>query len=351
MLLYLHIPFCDSKCHYCSFNSYTNLGYLKESYMDALFKQLKQDIEIYKVKKGSIQTIFIGGGTPSTISTKLYKKIFNFIEPYMCQNIEITSEANPNSATKEWLKGMVDLGVNRFSFGVQSFNEKKLKVLNRSHSPYQAIKAVEDCYLLGVENISIDLMYGVAGDSKELLKQDLTIATQVPINHLSSYSLTIEENTFFSTKNYMSIDDENIARWFIELVQDRLFPQYEISNFGSYISKHNLGYWQHKEYLGIGSGAVGYIYGFRYYPHSDVTRYIKEPHFKSKENLSTKNIVDEKIFLGARSIVGIEKEILNTSQLQKAETLENKGKLESKDDRFYNKDYLISDEVALYIIE
>ncbi len=350
MLLYLHIPFCDSKCHYCSFNSYTTINHLKSRYMDALYNQLQEDIEKFGITKGDIETIFIGGGTPSTVSTKEYEKIFTFLKPYMRHEIEITTEANPNSATKAWIEGMRELGVNRFSFGVQSFNEEKLRLLNRSHSPNQAIKAVENAYALGIENISIDIIYGVADDTKKLLKRDIEIASSLPLNHISCYSLTIEENTFFSTKANMSIDDENLARWLIELVQERLFPQYEISNFGSYISKHNLGYWQHKAYLGIGSGAVGFVDGSRYYPYRDVTLYIKEPLFKSKERLSTKNIIDEKIFLGARSIVGIDTKILTEDQRKRAEILVNEGKVTFREGRFYSRDYLIADEIALYMM-
>ena len=122
MLLYLHIPFCDSKCSYCAFNSYVDKFHLKEEYMKALMTQLVHELKRFNASSESVETVFIGGGTPSTVSPQLYKPIFDYLKPYLKKNIEITSEANPNSATKEWLKGMRELGVNRISFGVQSFN-------------------------------------------------------------------------------------------------------------------------------------------------------------------------------------------------------------------------------------
>ena len=142
MLLYLHIPFCDSKCSYCAFNSYVDKFYLKESYMQALFVQLKHELKRFDAKPNSIETLFIGGGTPSTVAPKLYKDIFTLLASYLKPKSEITSEANPNSATYEWLDGMYKLGVNRISFGVQSFDAQKLKTLNRAHTPQMAKDAL-----------------------------------------------------------------------------------------------------------------------------------------------------------------------------------------------------------------
>ena len=197
MLVYIHIPFCDSKCFYCSFNSYVDKFDLKQEYMQSLKTQLLFELERFEVKKNQIKSVFIGGGTPSTIKAKNYEEIFKILKPFLTKGAEITTEANPNSATKEWLNQMFNLGVNRVNFGVQSFDEKKLKLLNRAHSKNQAIKAVENAKEVGFENISIDLIYGVSCDSKELLKNDIEIASSLPINHLSAYALTIEENTPF----------------------------------------------------------------------------------------------------------------------------------------------------------
>jgi len=170
MLLYIHIPFCDSKCHYCSFNSYVDKFHLKQQYMQAVLKQLKSDIALYNVAKESIETIFIGGGTPSTVEASLYEPIFSYIKPYLSKDPEITTEANPNSASKQWIKGMFLLGVNRISFGVQSFNDTKLKFLNRAHNTQEAISVVQNAKDIGIDNISLDLIYATNMDTKEMLQ-------------------------------------------------------------------------------------------------------------------------------------------------------------------------------------
>ena len=130
LLVYLHIPYCDSKCHYCSFNSYVDKFDTRSEYMQALYRQLSFELKRFNTGKKQIKTLFIGGGTPSTVDPELYKPIFELLKPYLQDDAEITTEANPNSATKEWLKGMKSLGVNRVSFGVQSFDSNKLKALN-----------------------------------------------------------------------------------------------------------------------------------------------------------------------------------------------------------------------------
>ena len=179
--------------------------------MQALEKQLLFELEHFNATEGSIETLFIGGGTPSTISPELYKPIFKLLEPFLKKDAEITSEANPNSATKEWLDGMFDLGVNRVSFGVQSFNTEKLKNLNRAHSPQQAIEAINHAHDIGYKNLSLDLIYNYQGDSTELLKSDIEEAFKLPINHISAYELTIEGGTKFASTPRVKQDDDELA--------------------------------------------------------------------------------------------------------------------------------------------
>ena len=146
MLLYIHIPFCDSKCSYCAFNSYVDKFSQRERYMDALNVQLDFELKRFEVNSSNlIETVFIGGGTPSTVDPIFYTGIFDTIRPFLAPNAEITSEANPNSATSEWLKGMYALGVNRISFGVQSFNDEKLKILGRAHNTASCTKRNQQC--------------------------------------------------------------------------------------------------------------------------------------------------------------------------------------------------------------
>ena len=350
MLLYIHIPFCDSKCFYCAFNSYTNLHNLKNLYLDALKKQL-----IFELKKQNknIQTIFIGGGTPSTIEADEYSDILNIIKPYIKDDIEITIEANPNSATFDWLETIYNIGINRVSFGVQSFNDEKLNFLGRNHNKLQAIQAIQNASKVGFKNINLDIIYDTTLDSKELLDNDLTIIQDLPINHISAYSLTIEEGTKFYNKSNVKIQNEQLAVYLFNQLNSLGFKQYEISNFSkskNAKSKHNLGYWQYKEYLGIGSGAVGCNNNKRFYTNKDVQEYIQNPlEYEDIENLSSNDIVLEKLLLGFRSAVGIDIDILNDEQKDKLKELLEANKITIKDNRIFSNDFMLADELALYL--
>jgi len=317
--------------------------------MQALQKQIIFELERFQAQEESIETLFIGGGTPSTIDPKLYKPIFNLLKPYLKKDAEITTEANPNSATKEWLQGMFTLGVNRISFGVQSFNEKKLKLLNRAHTPQMAKDAVKNAADIGFKNLSLDLIYATTGDTKTFLQRDIEIAFSLPINHLSAYALTIEEGTVFEKKPQMAQEQLAITQWLFDTIEEHGFQQYEISNFGSYHSKHNLGYWRYEDYIGAGAGAVGKLDDKRFYPTSDIESYIQNPLQIQSETLSAEERVFEKIFLGLRSLVGIEKKLLNATQQIRAATLTKENKLLYKDGVFYNPDYLLADELALFL--
>ena len=317
--------------------------------MKTLEIQLDFELKRFSATKNSIQTVFIGGGTPSTIEPHMYRDIFKKLEPYLTKDAEITSEANPNSATYEWLFGMYELGVNRISFGVQSFDKNKLKLLNRSHSPKQARDAILHAKDVGFENISLDLIYATLGDTKELLLEDIQTASNLPINHLSAYALTIEQNTPFEKKPHLSLEDSNSQRWFLQKIEEFGFKQYEISNFGSYQSKHNLGYWEYKDYIGLGSGAVGKLNMQRFYPHTIVEEYINNPLDIKVETLGKEDKKFEQIFLGFRSVVGVKENILDTNELQKAHILKDEEKIYYKNGVFYNKDYFLADEITLFL--
>ncbi len=349
MLLYIHIPFCDSKCSYCAFNSYVDKFHLKEQYISALLTQLQHELKRFNAGKDSIESVFIGGGTPSTVAPKLYEPLFTLLNTYMKPNIEVTSEANPNSATFEWLQGMFHLGVNRISFGTQSFNDEKLKLLNRAHNSMDAENAIFKAKEVGFKNISLDLIYATINDTKELLKSDLDTAFSLPINHLSAYALTIEEGTPFASKPHMSSEKLSLTSWMFESIEKNGFAQYEISNFGSYQSTHNLGYWQYKDYIGVGSGAVGKLGTQRFYPTTILENYIENPLDIKSEALTHEDVKIERIFLGFRSCIGVATALLNTSELQKAEILLQENKLLKKNNFLYNFDYLLADEITLFI--
>ena len=355
MLLYIHIPFCDSKCFYCAFNSYSDKFHLKHDYMKALTYQLEIEINDYVRKYNkTIDTIFIGGGTPSAVNYKEYEEIFKIIQPFINDYTEITTEANPNSATIDWLKGMYNLGVKRISFGVQSFDDEKLKFLGRSHNSNRAVKAIQDADSIGFKAINCDIIYGVTGDDIESLKKDFNIIETLPITHISAYSLIIEEGTKFFNKNSIKIDDELLSQEIFSHLENIGFNQYEISNFATenkYESKHNKGYWQHKEYLGIGAGAVGYKNKIRYYPHKEIEKYINNPLFSDIEKLSDEDIKTEKVLLGFRTSLGVNLDIFTKNEKLKIDDLTNSNKLTIVNNRLYNSNFLIADELALYILD
>jgi oxygen-independent coproporphyrinogen-3 oxidase len=317
--------------------------------MQALYTQIEYELKRFKAKYRSIETIFIGGGTPSTVTPELYKPIFNLLKPYLAEEIEITSEANPNSATYKWLEGMHDIGVNRISFGVQSFNEEKLKLLNRAHNTTQAKEAILNAHKIGFKNLSLDLIYATLGDTKELLQNDIEIAFTLPINHLSAYALTIEEGTLFEKNPQMSKETLSLTKWLFNEIKKRGFSQYEISNFGTYKSTHNQGYWLYKDYIGAGSGAVGKLNTTRYYPNISIEEYIKDPLNIREEQLEIEDIKIEKIFLALRCDIGVKSSLLNKEELKRAEILVEEQKLTKVDDTFYNQEYLLADEIALFI--
>jgi len=351
MLLYIHIPFCDSKCFYCAFNSYTSLHSLRDEYMIALNKQLKHDLEKHNQK---VETIFIGGGTPSTIKAHKYKEVLEIVKPYLVENAEITIEANPNSASKEWLQDIYNLGINRVSFGVQSFDDEKLKFLGRNHNKNQAIEAIRNANKVGFKNINCDIIYDTQLDNKELLKNDLSIIKNLPINHISAYSLTLEEGTKFFNKSNVQLEDEKLARFLFKEFEILGFTQYEISNFAlndDARSKHNLGYWQYKEYLGVGSGAVGCIDIQRTYTQKDVHKYIENPlEYEEIEKLSDEDILIEKILLGFRSVVGVNIESIKSKEiLQKIDILVESSKVKKEKNMIYSSDFMLADELSLFL--
>ncbi|MBP6713720.1 MAG: coproporphyrinogen III oxidase family protein [Aliarcobacter sp.] len=355
MLLYIHIPFCDSKCFYCAFNSYTDRFHLKHEYMNALKIQLRNDIENYIIKDNKkIETVFIGGGTPSTIKAFEYEEIFEIIKPHLEKDAEITTEANPNSASYEWLESMNKLGVNRVSFGVQSFDTAKLKFLGRAHSSNSAITAIQNANKIGFKGINCDIIYGVQNDTIDSMKKDFDMAFSLPITHLSAYSLTIEEGTKFFDRSSVKIDDEDLSYEIFDYINNKGFHQYEISNFAKNKeseSKHNYGYWQHKEYLGVGAGAVGYVKNQRYYPSKGIEEYIKNPLINEREDISLDDIKTEKILLGFRSLNGVEKSLFDEKEMKKVDDLIEGDKLYEENERIFNKNFLLSDEIALYILD
>ena len=318
--------------------------------MQALFAQLKHDLTHFEIQPQSIESVFLGGGTPSTVDASYYEPLFELLSPYLRVDAEITSEANPSSATKEWFSKMKRLGVNRISLGVQSFDEKKLQFLGRMHTKNMAIEAIESAFEMGIANLSLDLIYGTSLDSPKLLENDLSIASSLPINHLSAYALTLEQGTPFYKRTNVLNESEKLAKSFVSKIIEAGFLQYEISNFGTYQSIHNKGYWQQKNYLGIGSGAVGFFKDKRFYPSENVEEYIKNPLASKSESLCHEDLHMESIFLGLRSNIGLKLSHFSKNEREKIQILLDENKLTQQGELVFNNDYFLSDEIALFIM-
>lgn len=322
--------------------------------MKALSKQLKHDLEKNLKNDEKLETIFFGGGTPSTIKIEEYKQVFDILKKYINKNTEITTECNPNSASEKWLAGMKDFGVSRISFGVQSFDDEKLKKLGRAHNSKGAINAIQKAKCIGFNRINCDIIYGVQGDTYENMISDFDTAFSLPVTHISAYSLTIEEGTKFFNKSSVKIDDEELSYKIFEHIEKNGFHQYEISNFAKSKeeeSKHNYGYWKHKNYLGVGAGAVGFVNNTRYYPLKSIEEYIQNPCKYEYEKINSEDKKVEKVLLGFRCSLGVNKEIFTKEELKRVEHLVEENKLFQNDTTIINKNFLLADELALYILE
>jgi len=269
--LYIHIPWCEKKCPYCDFNSHLAKTEINESsYIDNLLDDLRQDLQRYRneLKNRTIESIFIGGGTPSLFAPESYKTLLKGVESMIgfAANIEITSEANPGSSEAEKFSGFSDAGVNRLSIGIQSFNQAHLNKLGRIHNSSEALDAARFARSAGFDNFNLDLMFGLPNQTLKQSLDDIRCAIELAPTHLSCYQLTIEPNTLFHHKPPVTPDDESVWELQVQLQAELAnagYVQYEVSAYaqGERQCLHNRNYWQFGDYLGIGAGAHGKISG------------------------------------------------------------------------------------------
>jgi len=282
--LYIHIPFCKTKCHYCDFFSDTNLS-RKNELVGALIQELRIETEFLHGIKPEIRTIYFGGGTPSLLDEQDFKKIFASISEFydISSCMEITMEANPDDLNPDYVKMLRKFPFNRISIGIQSFQEKELLAINRRHTANQAAEAIMCCYNSGFENISIDLMYGLPGQTIDSFDQTIEKALTLPIKHISSYALSWEVGSVLYKKLKLGVlkqaSDEFLETCYFllnSMLISKNFMRYELSNFSlhGYESKHNSSYWDGTYYIGIGPGAHSYNGFVRRVNVASVEKYI-----------------------------------------------------------------------------
>ncbi|ETP67877.1 oxygen-independent coproporphyrinogen III oxidase [Planococcus glaciei] len=318
--LYIHIPFCHQICHYCDFNKV----FFKDQPVDAYVDSVGKELALWK-QEGALdqplETIFLGGGTPTSLTPAQLQKLLGYIHQYvpMADNLEWTSEANPDELTKEKMQVLFDGGVNRLSMGVQSFDEDLLKRLGRTHSNGDVERAVAEAKEVGFTNLSFDLMYGLPGQTMAQWEDTLEQAFGFNLPHFSAYSLIIEPKTVFynlMTKGKLNTVTEDLEADMYEKLmaemEKRGLKQYEISNFGrpGFESRHNLLYWDNAEYIGVGAGAHGYVNGIRYSNHGPLKKYMAPLEEGVRPILNTHEVpvnekMEEEMFLGLRKTAGV----------------------------------------------
>lgn len=305
--LYIHIPFCEKKCAYCDFYSCIPSDRLLNEYLSSLILQIKQ----WGGKLNRpIDTIYIGGGTPSLLSDRIIPLIDAIRENFrVCENAEITAELNP-TFSDGFLRYAKQAGVNRISVGVQSGSDSTLKALGRSHTAYDAQKTVDLARKTGFDNISVDLMIGLPDSSLKSLESDIDFILSLNPQHISAYILKIEQNTkFLKIADSLNLpDDDTVAQHYLymcERLENAGFEHYEISNFSKpdCESRHNLKYWQCREYLGIGASAHSFLNGERFYYPRDIKGFISSPQIISDGNGGSR---EEKLMLSLRLKKGVD---------------------------------------------
>lgn len=316
---YIHIPFCEHICHYCDFNKV----YLKNQpvgkYLDSLDKEM--DLALKEAPASRLDSIFVGGGTPTALNEKQLDQLCSTIKrqlPYD-QFTEYTFEANPGDLSKEKLQILHDAGVNRLSFGVQTFNDELLKRIGRSHRAKDVFQSIEAAKQVGFNNISIDLIYSLPGQTLQDFKETLETSFTLDIVHYSGYSLIIEPKTVFYNlmrRGKLPIPGEDAEAEMYDLLMEQMdkhgFAQYEISNFAKpgYESRHNITYWDNESYFGFGAGAHGYVNGKRRSNHGPLKKYMEpiengQLPILEEHKVPLEEQMEEEMFLGLRKTEGV----------------------------------------------
>lgn len=344
-MIYLHIPFCKQKCSYCNFHFSTSFS-LKDEMLSAIKKEIQ--LRHNELENKTLKSLYFGGGTPSVLSVDEIKSLIDEIQKYFSfdNNIEITLESNPDDLNKNFLKELSQTEINRLSIGTQSFFDEDLKLMNRAHNASEAESSIKRAQDFGLENISIDLIYGSPTSNFEIWKDNLSKTIELQVPHVSSYALTVEPKTalekWIENGKIRSPEETEQNQEFYymkDFLKDNGFDHYEISNFGKpgFHSKHNSAYWKSEPYLGIGPSAHSYNGHLeRSWNIANNPIYIKNLNQnilpKEKEILTEKDRFNEMIMIGLRTIWGVDLNRINqnfSSEVIDYLNQEIKSKIES----------------------
>ncbi|MBN2681977.1 MAG: radical SAM family heme chaperone HemW [Bacteroidales bacterium] len=354
--IYLHIPFCASRCGYCDFHSSVNI-LQTENFVNSLLIEIEK--RKHELEKEEISTIYFGGGTPSLLPSKLIKEILEKLSSSfnIDKNAEISLEANPDDLEIEYLNSLLNLGINRLSIGIQSFSDDLLKFMGRRHNSAQAIQSVKNAQSVGFNNISIDFIYALPKLTEQEWKITLQEAIDLNIQHISAYALGIEEGTSFYKKlknaEFALPSEEKVIKQY-EFMHNFLekagFVAYEISNFckPNYKSRHNSSYWEQKSYIGFGPGAHSYNGEIRRWNIANNETYISaifnNENYFQEENLSKNDKINELIMTNLRTING-----LNLETFEKLAGHEQTGKLVSNAQNFIRSNHIFLENNSLIL--
>ena len=311
---YVHIPFCTQICYYCDFSKV----FIKNQPVDSYLEHLLQEFHFYDIQK--LRTLYIGGGTPTALSAPQLELLLDGLTKNLDLSVleELTIEANPGDLDADKIAVLKNSAVNRVSLGVQTFDDKMLKKIGRSHLEKDIYENIDRLKLAGFDNISIDLIYALPGQTMDQVKDNVAKAIALDIPHMSLYSLILENHTVFMNRmrrGKLPLPKEELEAEMFEYIIAELeragFEHYEISNFSKpeFESRHNLMYWDNAEYYGIGAGASGYVDGVRYKNHGPIRHYLKaveEGRARiNEEHLSQREQMEEEMFLGLRKKSGV----------------------------------------------
>ena len=319
--VYIHIPFCHQICNYCDFNKVFFKNQPVDEYIEALGREMEMTVAQMPEAFTNIETIFLGGGTPTALSAEQIEKLLGLITKHipMSSVKEFSSEANPDELTIDKLQALYNGGVNRLSMGVQSFDQSLLKKIGRTHSNEHVYETIQNAKKVGFKNISIDLMYGLPGQTMEQWQETLEKALALKLPHYSAYSLIVEPKTIFYiqyAKGKLHLPTEDLEADMYGVLMDTMeahgLRQYEISNFANegYESTHNKIYWDNDEYAGFGAGAHGYLEGVRYSNVAPIKKYIEtvmagERPLLHEHEVTGDEKLEEQMFLGLRKSAGV----------------------------------------------